>query len=216
MKPTTYWISKTFIADWVLVDPTTGVFIPGATVTGTVTKPDLTTAAMTIANLADRYRATYDSTMAGLHAYRLVATGTADDAEEGTFTVAVSLLGALPITVDPTTDIGMVRLLATDLDQVSPLFTDPQITAFLTLEANNVRLAAAQALDTIASSEALVSKKIRTQDLQTDGPAVAEELRKRAEALRKQADTIDPATGEPFAFDIVDYDPLAWLENVVP
>jgi len=61
-----------------------------------------------------------------------------------------------------------------------------------------------------------LSKKIRTQDLQTDGPAVAEELRKRAEALRKQADTIDPATGEPFAFDIVDYDPLAWLENVVP
>jgi len=213
VKSITYWISKTFIADWVLVDPTTGVFIPGATVVGTVTKPDLTTAAMTITNLADRYRATYDTTLAGLHGYRLAATGTADDAEEGTFTVHRSLLGALPITVDPTTDIGLVRLLSTDLDEVSPLFTDAQITAFLTLEANNVRLAAAQALDTIASSEALVSKKIRTQDLQTDGPAVAEELRKRAEALRKQADTIDPATGEPFAFDIVDYDPLAWLTN---
>lgn len=216
MKPITYWISKTFIADWVLTDPTTGVFIPGATVAGTVTKPDATTAAMTITPLADRYRATYDSTMAGLHAYRLVATGTADDAEEGTFVVHTSLLGAPPITTDPSTNIGMVRLLTTDLDEVSPLFTDAQITAFLTLESGNVRLAAAQALDTMASSEALVSKKIRTQDLQTDGPAVAEELRKRAEALRKQTEDIDPTTGEPFAFDIVDYDPLAWLVNVVP
>jgi len=217
VRPTTYWISKTFIADWVLTDPTTGVFIPGATVVGTVTKPDLSTAAMTITNLPDRYRATYDpTTTAGLYAYRLVATGTADDAEEGSFTVHRSLLGAQPITVDPTTAIGMVRLLCTDLDEVSPLFTDAQITAFLTLEASNVRLAAAQALDTMASSEALVSKKIRTQDLSTDGPAVAEELRARAAALRKQTDDIDPTTGEPFAFDIVDYDPLAWLTNVVP
>ena len=35
----------------------------------------------------------------------------------------------------------------------------------------------AAALRTIAASEVLVSKKIRTQDLQTDGPAVAAELR---------------------------------------
>ena len=213
MKPTTYWISKTLIADWVLTDPTTGVFIAGATVIGTVTKPDLSTAAMTITALADRYRATYDPTSAGLHAYRLTATGTADGAEEGTFTVQRSLLGALPITTDPTTTIGQVRLLCTDLDEVSPLFTDAQVSAFLAMESANVRLAAAQALDTIASSEAMVSKKIRTQDLQTDGPAVAEELRARAASLRKQTERIDPTTGEPYAFDIVDYDPLAWLLN---
>lgn len=215
MRPTTYWISTTFIADWVLTNPTTGAFITGATVVGTVTLPNGTTAPMTVTPLADRYRATYDPTTAGLHAYRLVATGTADSAEEGTFVVRASLVGAAPITTDPTTAIGMVRLLCTDLDEVAPLFTDAQITAFLTLESSNVRLAAAQALDTIASSEALVGKKIRTQDLQTDGPAVAAELRERAAALRKQADDIDPATGEPFAFDIVDYDPNAWLLNGV-
>lgn len=213
MSAELYWISKTVVVDWRLVDATTGAFVPGATVVGTVTKPDATTASMTIVALADRYRATYDITMAGLHAYRLVATGAADSAEEGTFVVRKSLGGAQPITTDPTTSIGMVRLLCTDLNEVAPLLTDAQITALLTLESGNVRLAAAQALDTIASSEALVSKKIRTQDLQTDGPAVAEELRKRAEALRRQADGIDPSTGEPFAFDIVDYDPNAWLAS---
>lgn len=210
MTAEVYWISKTVVADWPLTDGD-GTFVPGATVTGTVTLPDATTAAMTVTELSDRYRATYDPTVAGLHAYRLTATGTADSAEEGTFVVRSSLAGADPITVDPTTDIGMVRLLCTDLDEVSPLLTDAQITGLLTLESGNVRLAAAQALDTIASSEALVSKKIRTQDLQTDGPAVAKELRERAAGLRKQADSIDPATGEPFAFDIVDYDPDAWL-----
>ena len=118
--------------------------------------------------------------------------------------------------IDYSTAAGQVRLLIADIDETALLFTDAQISAFLTLESANVRLAAAQALDTMASSEALVSKKIKTQDLQTDGPAVAEELRKRAEALRKQTDDIDPTTGVPFAFDIVDYDPNAWLLNQVP
>jgi hypothetical protein len=210
MTAEVYWISKTVVADWPLTNPD-GTFVPGATVAGTVTLPNLTTAAMTVTELVDRYRATYDPTTAGLHAFRLTSTGAADGAEEGTFVVRASLIGALPITTDPTTAIGKVRLLCTDLDEVQPLFTDAQISALLSLESNNVRLAAAQALDTIATSEALVSKKIRTQDLQTDGPAVAKELRERAKALREQADNIDPDTGEPFAFDIVDFDPLAYL-----
>jgi hypothetical protein len=207
----TYWISKTVIAEWPLTDPD-GVFVPGATVVGTVTLPDLTTAPMTVTELADRYRATYDPTVAGLHAYRLAATGTADGAEEGTFVVREPLLGAPPITTDPTTAIGRVRLLCTDLDEVSPLFTDAQISAFLAMEGSNLRLAAAQALDTIASSEVLVSKKIRTADLSTDGPAVAKELRERAKSLRDQAAVADE-DGLPFAFDIVDYDPDAWLAD---
>lgn len=210
MTTEVYWVGKTVIADWPLTDPA-GTFVPGATVTGTVTLPDATTTAMTVTELADRYRVTYDPTVAGLHAYRLDATGTADSAEEGTFVVRASLVGALPITTDPTTSIGMVRLLCTDLDEVAPLLTDAQISGLLVLESGNVRLAAAQALDTIASSEALVSKKIRTLDLQTDGPAVAAELRARATGLRKQADSVDPTTGDTFAFDIVDYDPNAWL-----
>ena len=210
MTPEAYWISKTFIVDWRLTNPTTGAFIPGATVVGTITEPDGTTSPMVVVELADRYRATYDPTDAGLHAYRLVATGTADSAEEGTFIVQRSLVGAQPITVNPSLPIGMVRLLITDTNESDPLLSDAQITSLLTLEGDNVRLAAAQALDIIATSEVLVSKKIRTQDLQTDGPAVAKELRERAEALRAQADDVLP-DGSAFGLDIVDFDPDSWL-----
>lgn len=110
-------------------------------------------------------------------------------------------------TVDPTTDIGRVRLLATDLDESAPLLSDPQIEALLTLEHGRIRRAAAQALDTIASSEALISKKIRTLDLNTDGPAVAKELRDRATSLRQQDDK--ESEDGPWALDIVDFDPWA-------
>lgn len=114
------------------------------------------------------------------------------------------------ITTDPTTDIGMVRLLITDLDDAAALFTDSQIQAFLTME-GSVRLAAAVALETIATSEALISKKIRTQDLATDGPAVAKELRDRAAQLRAQAAAAGEGDLGDFAFDVVDYDPYAWI-----
>lgn len=206
MSTSTTWVSKSFVVDWYLTDldgtPT------DATVAGTVTLPDASTASMTITHPAvGHFRAAYDPTVPGTHAWRLVATGALDSAEEGTVVVRRSLLGLDPITVDPTTSIGLVRLLATDLDEESPLFTDAQITAFLTLEGSNTRLAAAQALDTIASNEALVSKKIRTQDLSTDGPAVAKELRDRATELRRQVDTGQGTSGEDdSAFQLVTFD----------
>lgn len=108
----------------------------------------------------------------------------------------------MAITTDPATDVGRVRLLVTDLTEPA-LLTDEQITALLAMEGGNVKAAAAAALETIARSETLISKKIRTQDLATDGPAVAQELRASAAALRAQADIDD--TG----FDIVDFDPYA-------
>lgn len=110
------------------------------------------------------------------------------------------------ITVDPTTAIGQVRLLTTDLDEASPLLTDAQITALLGMEGQSVKRAAAAALETIATSEALVAKKISTQDLSTDGPAVAKELRDRAKTLREQAADGDGADGaNNYGFDYVDF-----------
>lgn len=112
----------------------------------------------------------------------------------------------MSITVDPASDIGRVRLLISDVDASAPLFTDEQIQAFLDMEGGTVKRAAATALDTIASSEALVSKKISTSDgLSTDGPAVARELRQQAKSLRKQADQDDDSYG----IEIVDFDPYA-------
>ena len=109
--------------------------------------------------------------------------------------------------IDYSTDVGKTRLLIPDTDEANLLLDDAQIGGYLALEGGNVKLAAAQALDAIASSEALVSKKIRTQDLQTDGPAVAAELRARAKGLREQ---VAEGVGEDdVGFDIVDFDPYA-------
>lgn len=106
----------------------------------------------------------------------------------------------MPTAYDPTSDVGMVRLLANDTNSDDYLFTDAEITTFLTLEVGSVKRAAAQAIDTIADNEALLSKAIRTQDVQTDGPKVADSLRKRAAELRAQADAQDADAGY---FDIV-------------
>ena len=98
-----------------------------------------------------------------------------------------------------------VRLLIADLDpdEAKRLLTDAQLEQLLTLNGDSVRLAAADALEIIATSEALLSKKITTQDLSTDGPAVAAALLNRAAVLRKQAAETDD-TGGDFAFEIVD------------
>lgn len=202
-----YWDGSTFIVDWTMVDAD-GAAITTATVVGTVALPDGTTTAMTVTRTSNVYRATYTAADPGRHGWRLVASVAGVDAREGTFTVQRSMVGADPITVDPTTDIGRVRLLATDLDEAEPLFEDDQITAFLDMEGDVVKRAAALALETIAVSEVLVSKVIRTQDLQTDGARVAAELRARAKALRDQAGTtVDD--DDAFGFDFVDFDPYA-------
>lgn len=99
-------------------------------------------------------------------------------------------------------DIATARLLIADLDTANQLFTDSQVASFVDLEEGDVKLAAATALDAIASSEVLVAKKIKTQDLTTDGPAVAKELRAHAALLRQQA--YDGTEGH---FEVVDFDP---------
>ena len=92
---------------------------------------------------------------------------------------------------DITGDAGKVRLLANDQEATNYLFEDDEIEAFLALEASNVLLAAALALDTIAGNEALIQKKLTTlagAGIQTDGPAVAKALREGAANLRARAE----------------------------
>lgn len=113
----------------------------------------------------------------------------------------------MAITVDPTTPIGQVRLLVTDVAEPA-LFDDTQIEAFLTMEGNVIKRAAAAALETVARSEALISKKITTLNLSTDGPAVAKELRESARQLRDQA-AAELVLADSFGLEIVDFDPLA-------
>jgi hypothetical protein len=89
--------------------------------------------------------------------------------------------------IDFSTPVGRVRLLIADLDESAFLLTNEVVDAYLGLHDENVYRAAADAMDAIATSETLLGKKIRTQDLQTDGPAVATDLRKRAAELRARA-----------------------------
>lgn len=112
----------------------------------------------------------------------------------------------------PSNDISVVRSLTADTDPTAYLLTDEQIDAYLTLEGGNVWRAAATALDTIAVSEVLVGKKIRTQDLATDGPAVSAELRSQAAQYRARAAADDAASSVGLVVGVV---PL-WGERTRP
>lgn len=102
--------------------------------------------------------------------------------------------------VDYTTDVGQVRLIIGDLDVNNQIFGEDELQGFLALANDSVKRAAAEALDTIASSEALISKKITTQDRSSDGPAVADALRKHAAALRGRAKEEEDALEEESFF----------------
>lgn len=99
-----------------------------------------------------------------------------------------------------------VRLLINDTNPGERFFATIEIDDFLAMNGGSVRRAAAQALDVIAANEALVSKKIRTQDLSTDGPAVAKELREQAKELRRQADTGED-DADSTGFEIAEFTP---------
>lgn len=100
-------------------------------------------------------------------------------------------------------DIATVRALIADED-TPPLLSDERVTALLTVAGGSLLLGAALALEAIAVSEVLVAKKIRAQDLSTDGPAVSAELRALAASYRGQAKAQADAEDTWDGFDIVD------------
>ena len=109
----------------------------------------------------------------------------------------------MTFTYDLAANSGLVRLLIPDVDEDNVLFQDAEIDAFLTLENNVVRLAAAQALDTLASSEVMILKVIKVLDVSTNGDRVGKELRERATALREQH---EQGVGDPDGmFDIAEW-----------
>jgi hypothetical protein len=91
------------------------------------------------------------------------------------------------ITYDTATNIGKTRMLIPDRDLSNAVFQDVEIQAFLDLNEANVRRSAAEALETIASDQAMTLKVIRLLDLSTDGRAVSQALLERAARLREAA-----------------------------
>lgn len=103
---------------------------------------------------------------------------------------------------DPSTPAGYVRLLITDTDVDHPenlLFADQDIGAFLANNGDSIYRAAAVALETIATDQALVLKVIKTLDLETDGAKVSKALLDRAAVLRSQADDDSATADDDFA-----------------
>jgi len=90
-------------------------------------------------------------------------------------------------TYAPATDRGRVRLMIPDRVAASAMFDDDEIDTFLALEGDEVRLATAMALETIASDQAMTLKVIRLLDLSTDGAKVSDALLARAAGLRAAA-----------------------------
>lgn len=118
---------------------------------------------------------------------------------------------------DPATPAGQVRLLISDTGP-DEVFTDPEISAFLTLNGSSVKRSAAQALETIAADEALTSKVISANGLSTNGAATADALRQLAASLRADslADDTTSATMLPlYSFpdptDPIDLRVPGWL-----
>lgn len=93
----------------------------------------------------------------------------------------------MSITTDPTTDVGKIRIITGDKYEEALFFEDDEIEAFLSIY-DDLRLTAAAVLDSMASMEAIIQKKIRHLDLQTDGPAVASALREHAAELRREVE----------------------------
>jgi hypothetical protein len=211
VNPRELWIDGVYVVEWDLVAVGTGEPLTVADVTGTVQRPAGTSAAMQVDHETGSsvWRLSYSPAAAGTYGYRAVAAvgGAPAGSVGGLFVVNRDVTGAAPIEVDPTTAVGMLRLLITDTDEAFPLFGDAQLEALLAAEGGVIKRGAALALETIATSETLVGKKISTQDLSTDGPAVAKALLDRAKILRGQADEEAGPIDDPdrYGFDYVDF-----------
>jgi hypothetical protein len=94
--------------------------------------------------------------------------------------------------------ITIMRMLIRDRNAAAPVFQDEELQAYLAVENNIIKLAAANAMDDIASDNALLGS-YKTGDKSVNGPAVAVDLRDRAKELRRQVNE-DFSTG---SFDIV-------------
>lgn len=108
---------------------------------------------------------------------------------------------------DVTSGLARIRLLIGDTVSANALFQDEEIAAFLALNDDDVRLAAASALDAMAANQVMILKVITQNGISTNGAAVAQALRAQAAELRRQA-TIE-AQGE----DAEDA-PWDWAETV--
>ncbi len=93
-------------------------------------------------------------------------------------------------TYDLTTAVGQVRLQISDTDVADAIFSDEELQVFLDANSDDVLLASAQALRSIAASAARMAKLRKTLNFTADTRQVAESLLKTANELQKQANSV--------------------------
>jgi len=113
------------------------------------------------------------------------------------------------------TPLGQLRALVSQTEQyVDPanpeadpdyLMDDGLLQSFLALNSSKLYGAASDALLALAANEALVSKKIRTEDLSTDGSVIANSLRQIAQEYRTRQKEEDAEDAALEAFELVDF-----------
>jgi hypothetical protein len=91
-------------------------------------------------------------------------------------------------------------MLIPDRVEESAIFQDEEIEAYLSMNDSNLRRAAAEMLETIASDEVMTSKVITTLDISTNGASTSDAILRRAALLREQADRDDDADGGAFDY----------------
>jgi hypothetical protein len=90
-------------------------------------------------------------------------------------------------TYNPTTTLGKTRLYAQDTVTANAIFSDEEMQVFLDENSQNIFLAAADALDIIASNQVYTLKVMSNNGLSTNGASVAAALHTQAQALRDKA-----------------------------
>lgn len=116
---------------------------------------------------------------------------------------------------DYTVPLGQLRALVSQTEQyVDPanpeaaadyLMSDALLQSYLVINRDKLYGAAADTLLALAANEALVSKKIRTEDLSTDGSVIANSLRQIADVYRKRQEDEDAEDAALEAFELVDF-----------
>lgn len=103
-------------------------------------------------------------------------------------------------TYDLGTDIGKIRLRILDKDANRAVFTDDELQVFLDAEGGSWLLAAALALETMATDTKYLSKRVRLPDYEVDQTTIAAGLLAQASAIRQRV----AESGEAGAFDIAE------------
>jgi len=113
------------------------------------------------------------------------------------------------------TPLGQLRALVSQTNQYKDpadpaavadyLMDDGLLQSYLVINSDKLYGAAADVLLALAANEALVSKKIRTEDLSTDGSVIANSLRQIAQEYRTRQKEEDAEDAALEAFELVDF-----------